>query len=183
MPRNSIPVLLVQESLHYAPETGTLTWLERPEKHFKSSRACRAWNARFAGKVAGYSPSGDYVKICVGGKGKAHPAHRLAWVLMTGAWPQMGIDHKDGNPSNNRWENLREATVSENGRNMRLGSRNRTGIIGVCVDSITGKWRARAQVRGKLTHLGLFDTKEEAAAARKKAEQENGYSATHGRTA
>jgi hypothetical protein len=57
-------------------------------------------------------------------------AHRLAWLLKTGSWPPRFIDQIDGNRSNNRWNNLREATKAENGRNGRLRDTNRTRLKG-----------------------------------------------------
>lgn len=44
-------------------------------------------------------------------------AHRLAWFYIHGLWPSEFIDHINGNPSDNRIDNLRETSMSENMRN------------------------------------------------------------------
>ncbi len=75
------------------------------------------------------------------------------------------IDHKDRNPLNNQRKNLRLATKVKNGRNRGLIENSKSGYKGVSWDTNNVKWRARIQVNGKQTHLGLFDDKVEAAKA------------------
>lgn len=77
------------------------------------------------------------------------------------------VDHKDRNPFNNRWKNLREATHRQNLRNRGLQSNNTSGYPGI--DKIGNKWRAR--VNGIYSvHLGMFSSKQGAIKARKQAE-------------
>lgn len=92
--------------------------------------------------------------------GKAYKAHRVAWFLQTGKWP-IEIDHINGIRSDNRWENLREVTHSENGLNRRVHMNSKSGEYGIRLEA-NGKWRVR--VRGKA--IGTFWTKERAIAAR-----------------
>jgi hypothetical protein len=80
------------------------------------------------------------------------------------------VDHIDGNTLNDRWNNLRLATVSQNGRNMRQASHNTSGVTGVCWYKPTSKWEAKIQHEGKSIYLGYFTHKEEAIEARRKAE-------------
>lgn len=90
--------------------------------------------------------------------------HRLAWLYMTGEWPTDEIDHRDRDPSNNRWSNLREATHKQNLSNQGIHSNNRLGIRGV--EKHGKRFRAYLGVEGKKVILGWFDTAEEAGAAR-----------------
>lgn len=96
--------------------------------------------------------------------------HRVIWELVNGPIPKgMCIDHIDGNGLNNRLENLRVTTLSINQRNRGISRNNRTGTAGVFHHS-----------RGFAVHcagkyVGHFKTIEPAIAARKAAEQANGY--------
>lgn len=96
--------------------------------------------------------------------GKKYLEHRLAWLLMTGDWPS-SIDHIDGNPANNKWDNLREATVSENQANSRMRVDNSSGYKGVCYNRRLRKWGASLSVGGDRIFLGLFGTPGDAHAA------------------
>jgi len=87
-------------------------------------------------------------------------AHRLAWLWMTGEWPSEVIDHKDGNPSNNSWSNLREATQAQNLANSRPKRINLLGVKGVRYQC--GKYEANITIDGKQVYLGRYRTVEEA---------------------
>jgi len=93
--------------------------------------------------------------------------HRLAWLLSTGEWPKAEIDHANGNPYDNRLENLREATSGQNKFNIGYVF-NKTGYRGV--SHHRNKFVAEIRKDGTKTYLGLFDTAEEASAAREAAE-------------
>ena len=84
---------------------------------------------------------------------------------MTGVWPVKEIDHINGNPSDNRWVNLREGTRGEQLQNQKLGKRNTSGLMGVSPDKLRGKWCACIQVGGRRYHLGRFSASEAAHAA------------------
>lgn len=124
---------------HYDPETGIWTNLTYP-------------NRKVGTKHLGYI----WVQI----DGRKYSAHRLAWFYMTGAWPVNQIDHKDTDRSNNKWNNLREATRSQNGANRHPQRNTLTGIKGVRI-TIYG-YQARIRYNGKLHCLGTYDTPEEA---------------------
>jgi hypothetical protein len=97
---------------------------------------------------------------------KKYSAHRLAWFLMTGAWPTKPIDHIDGDPTNNKWENLREVTVQENNHNLtKLSRLNTTGFTGVVWDEKLTQFRAQIRCGNKTYYLGLHPTAEHAAHA------------------
>ncbi len=92
--------------------------------------------------------------------------HRLAWLYVYGEI-KSEIDHINGNRSDNRICNLREATSSQNKYNAKRRIDNRSGYKGVYLHT-PGKWRARIRQSGKLIEVGLFDSPEEAFFNRKK---------------
>lgn len=142
----------LKEFLHYDPETGEFTWI-------KGRRGTSA------GRKAGCLAPTGYLKIRV--DQELCQAHRLAWLWMTGEWPQSTIDHRDGNPSNNRWNNLRAATRAENSANCKRPVTNKTGFKGVHIHQ--GRYRARLSVNNKTVSIGMFSTAEAAHEAYKKA--------------
>lgn len=143
----------LKSRLRYCPNTGVFTWL----KQRKSTEI---------GKIAG-TVTGSAVKIYL--DGKCYMAHRLAWLYMTGEWPKDLIDHKNMNPTDNRWENLRQADHARNGMNTGLRSDNTSGFKGVAWDSRVGKWRADIKISGKRKHLGMYMSPEVAHEAYKHA--------------
>jgi len=113
--------------------------------------------------VAGSLKRQGYIIIKI--DGKCYRAHRLAFLVAHGHLPKE-LDHINGDPSDNRIANLREATRRENKRNSGKYSNNKSGFKGVCWHKSRGKWRADAQdANGKQIHLGLFTTPEAASAA------------------
>tara|TARA_R110000822_G_scaffold5655_5_gene24253 strand:- start:1129 stop:1614 length:486 start_codon:yes stop_codon:yes gene_type:complete len=114
-------------------------------------------------------------------KGKEYKAHRLIWLYVNGKFPDNHIDHIDGDPSNNRIENLRDVTRQENNKNKRKPRTNKSGHMGVCWHKASDKWRAHIKVDGVLKHLGLFNVLEDAVAARQAASVKHGFHANHGR--
>lgn len=96
--------------------------------------------------------------------GKKTQEHRVIWALYTGRWPKAEIDHIKGDRADNRWSNLREATRAENQRNVGRISTNTSGFKGVSWHKRARRWRAEIS-GGGYTHLGLFDTPQEAAQA------------------
>lgn len=85
--------------------------------------------------------------------------HRLAVLYMNGKWPAHDVDHWDREGTNNRWVNLREATKMQNQGNRPANKNNTSGIKGVYLTP-GGRWYS--SICGK--YLGVFSTKEEAAA-------------------
>lgn len=90
--------------------------------------------------------------------GKIVMMHRLLMNAPNG----MLVDHKDMNGLNNRRENLRISTRSENAYNQGVVARNTSGFKGVCWHKASGKWMARITSNGIHEYLGLFDTAEKA---------------------
>jgi hypothetical protein len=91
-------------------------------------------------------------------------AHRAAFAIVLGRWPENEVDYINGLRADNRWANLREASHRENIRNRKRNMNNRSGFKGVSLHRETGKWRARIKIDGVYASLGLHDS---AAAAHK----------------
>ena len=124
---------------------------------------------RKAGAVAGRLDTKGYVRIRLFG-GQEFKAHRLAWLMIYGVWPEAEIDHINGCPSDNRIINLRDVSVAENGWNRKSAMKNnQLGVLGVCL--VNGKYYAQIGANGTNHCLGLFDTLEEATEARAAAKQ------------
>jgi len=95
--------------------------------------------------------------------GRLFRAHRVAWLIEYGEFPQMDIDHIDGNRDNNAIANLRLATRSQNQGNVGCRKDNRSGFKGV--KKHKNKWQAKIQMNGKSRSLGYFDSPEDASNA------------------
>lgn len=175
----------IRKLLEYDPATGELTWRPRSVDMFKDDAAmtaeqrCRWWNTRWANTPAFTArTTGNYYRGAIWAWQSV--AHRVCWAIHYGRWPTGFLDHINGNGLDNRISNLRDVTSRINSRNKKRDIRNKSGVLGVSFES--GKWRARiATNEKKWAHLGFFDTKIEAIAARKKAERENGYHENNGR--
>jgi hypothetical protein len=88
-------------------------------------------------------------------------AHRVAWFLSYGYWPTKYIDHIDGDKTNNRLFNLREADPTQNQWNAHTRRDNATGFKGVSLKQ-SGKWQASITIEGRYITLGTFASPEEA---------------------
>lgn len=148
----------LRELLHYDPDTGSFTWLVTRGK------------AR-PGMRASYVSANGYMYIGI--ERRRWLAHRLAWLYMTGEHPPRMIDHKDNEPTNLRWSNLRLATNAENGQNQQRPPRHNTsGFLGVSLYKPNGKYAAYIKINGKSRYLGYFESPEQAHDAYVKAKRE-----------
>lgn len=151
--------------LHYDPETGVFRWV-KPVGNIK------------AGSVAGTIHHLGYRDIQIAGR--KYSAHRLAWLYMTGEWPAEEIDHRNTVPGDDRWENLREATCTQNNRNSRKRRSNTSGVKGVTWNVKDRRWRAQIRVDRRVIYLGNFADVSAAAAAYAAASER--YHGEFGRT-
>lgn len=142
----------LKELLDYNPDTGVFTWKVSPRRGIHP------------GEVAGQASQKIRVDTVL------YKASRLAWLYMTGHWPLCEVDHRNRNPQDNRWENLRDVTGRVNSQNVGRKKNNTSGYIGVSWDKKYQKWAAYLMLDRKKIHLGYFKSKEDAAEARKKAE-------------
>jgi hypothetical protein len=141
----------VRELFNYDPSTGILT------------RRIAVGSRGRKGDIPGTDNMNGYRRIIV--DHKKYYAHRLAWLHTFGYMPA-AIDHIDGDSTNNRIDNLRPATQSQNLMNRKSAARNTSGFKGVCWDGrYVKKWKAQIQTNGENIYLGTFATPEEAHAA------------------
>lgn len=185
-PRNDLPSIeKLRSRLCYEAETGILRWLPRPISDFPNESIWKSWNSRFAGKCAGSRKKslsrkkGNSTHRQIEMGGKKFYAHRIAWAMANGRCDAEDIDHLNGDQDDNRLNNLRAVSHSENNKNKRLDSRSKTGITGV---SLSYASRYVAYI-GRATVIGYFPTLAEAVQARKSAEKIAGYHPNHGRMA
>ncbi len=159
----------LKKQLHYDPNTGIFY------------RKIRSSNSVNIGDIAGcvvYRKTNRYITICV--LRKDHYAHRLAWLYMTGKFPDNEIDHINGDGSDNRWTNLRDVTRQNNMRNVKVLNNNTSGITGVYWNKQLGCWAVQIKVNMKQISLGTFGNMFDAACARKSAELFYGFHENHG---
>lgn len=154
--RNALDQETLKRRLHYDPETGVFTWLETHIHRLgKEAGSVKAGKAGQDGR--------RYRYINIGGV--LYRANRLAWLYMTGHWPDGDVDHENLIRDDNRWANLRDATRAQNNVNSATPSNNTSGFKGVSFDKINKKWVASMSVENKTVKLGRFATAELAAEA------------------
>jgi hypothetical protein len=138
----------LQELLNYDPSSGEFRW--RVQK--KSSHR--------EGEIAGCRMRSEHWTIHIDGRN--YRAHQLAWLYMMGEWGRPLIDHRDGNPLNNRWRNLRLSSHTENAANRPRLRNNTSGFAGITLDRRSGQWTARISKGERGYFLGRFPTNEAA---------------------
>lgn len=139
----------IKNLFSYNPDTGLFTRIK------KTSSTARV------GDVLSHLKAGY---ICTSILGVTYRVHRLAFVYMNGEWPEFDVDHINGDPSDNRWANLRSATRTQNNQNQsEARSNSSTGYLGVSKSK--NKFEARIVIDGKKRHIGNFSTAELAHAA------------------
>ena len=106
----------LKKILHYDPDTGDWVWLISVP-------------GRKKGEPAGGRRPDGYGRISI--NNKRYLMHRLSFLYMTGEFPEEEVDHRDGNPFNDKWDNLRAVSHSENMRNSCVRKRNKLGVKGV----------------------------------------------------
>lgn len=138
----------LQTRLEYNTTTGIWYW----KTVIPNSRA-------MVGSQAGFNLNG-YKAVKLGGK--IYYTHRLAFLYVTGDMPKY-VDHINGDRADNRWDNLRVATVTENNRNRTVTKKSQSGVTGVTWNQKQGQWVARITIDRQPINLGSFDNVKEAA--------------------
>lgn len=130
--------------LDYEPETGIFRWKSAPN------------NSIQPGSRAGQVVASGYRSIAIKRKGVLE--HRLAWLIVKGSWPKDCIDHINRDKTDNRIENLRDVTQSQNMHNSRRTKLPASGADGLSYRD--GLWSARICFQGKEIHLGSHEDEE-----------------------
>lgn len=139
----------LRELFNYDPKTGSFI---------------RAIDCVWVKKGSVLSCSNAFGHVPVQVDGGKYLVHRIIWKMVTGHDPGQ-IDHRDGNPANNTWSNLREATRGQNNANAKIRKDNTSGVKGVWFALHAGRWRGMVTFDGANHYVGYFDSLEDAAAA------------------
>jgi len=187
-----VPAGDVEGLLDLDVSTGHLFWKRRDSTLFRdtigksrsrtAAHAAANWNSHYAGKRAmtATQPSGH-----LSGRifDRTFRAHRVVFAISRGQWPKQSIDHINGNPSDNRPENLRDVSHQENHRNQKNRKNNTSGVIGVSFNRRLCKWQASITIDYRSVHIGFFEEKKDAINARIASQIEAGFHDNHGRSA
>jgi hypothetical protein len=140
----------IAQILRYDHETGNLYRLKRSSAKFPN------------GNLAGTKTSYGYIRVRI--ENMYYMAHRIAWLLHFGAWPNCQIDHINGDRSDNRICNLRDIEQAVNIQNQtKAQAGNKSGFLGVSPHN--GRWLAQISIGRRKKYIGMFDTPELAHAA------------------
>lgn len=173
----------LREILDYDPETGLLTWKVRGVWLFTDGKQtaqhnAAIWNGKNAGKLAGCRNLKGYIVLGFGTR--LIRAHRIAWAITHGAWPESEIDHINHDRADNRIANLRVVGRKDNMKNISLRPESKSGVSGVSWCKNRKKWQVAIHDGEKRVALGRYDILADAVAARKAAEVRLGYHENHG---
>ena len=142
---------MIEDLVDYDPDTGKLTW----NQHL--------WRTTIevGDPVGGVCTTlSGHRQVCY--KGKYIYTHRLCWKKYYGVWPEQDLDHIDGDPLNNKINNLRLCNKQQN----RANSKTKKLYKGVVKTFRKNHpWKAQIKCNDKLVHLGVFKTEIEAARA------------------
>jgi hypothetical protein len=152
----------LHQCFSYDPDAGTLTWRWRPREHFPTDREYMRWNSAWRSRRAGATSGGGHIMVKI--NKRLYGAHRIIWKMITGEDPPDQLDHINRNRIDNRFENLRLATHSQNVSNKSRYRNNTSGAKGVRIQNLSypHPYQARIRVNGNLIHIGSFSTIEDA---------------------
>jgi hypothetical protein len=165
-------------------QSGTLTWNKRPLSHFLSEREWKLVNTRCAGKIAGSerlrNDGVGYLYVKVNGKNEA--VHRIVLFMHGVEIPKgMQVDHINQDKQDNRIENLRVTTPTQNCMNQRMPTHNTSGHMNVLWRSDRQKWMVKFVINGKVKKFGHYSNKRDAIIRRDQIAAELGISELHGK--
>lgn len=158
-PKQLPPLEILDQKFIYIPEVGKLKYRKKPS----------GTSSEFAGTIT----SNGYTAVLV--LGEAYKAHRVAWALYYRELPgiHLVIDHINGSKSDNRIENLRLVTQSDNMMNGQLRSDNTSGFRGVCWCKARKRWHVIVSINRRRITIGRYINLEDAITARLNFEREN----------
>lgn len=171
MSSKSLPSIeSLRRQFDYDPDLGMILFkgdaYREPIKGLSGAKGKQREWARDSSNIPGMPCeylSGNSKYLFVGFNGRRLQAHRVAWALHYGEWPKGALDHINRDPHDNRIENLREATPSQNAQNRRSAESSSSEYLGVC--EVKGKWRAQIKIGEQTVYLGQFDDEQAAAIA------------------
>ena len=165
-------------------QNGTLTWNKRPLRHFLSEREWKLVNTRCAGKIAGSERNKNgkkgyfYVKM----NGRFEAVHRVVLFMHGIDIPKgMQVDHINQDMHDNRIENLRVTTPTQNCMNQRMPTHNTSGCMNVLWRQDRQKWMVKFVINGKVKKFGHYTNKHDAIIRRDQIAAELGISELHGK--
>lgn len=137
---------LFNEYLIIEPSTGLIKWKKSTNTKIKAGSICG--NKRKNGRTD--------IQIL----GKKYLAHYIVWVFFNKKIPSGVIDHINGNPSDNRIDNLRDCTPRQNSQNYKT---HRSGkLVGASFNNKRKMWAAQIYINKKNIFLGYYKTEAEA---------------------
>lgn len=140
----------LKKQVSYDPFTGVLTRISKP---FRLKAVL--------GPIKGSAKKEGHLRVTINGVEKYF--HQIAWFLHYGYWSDKIIDHKDGDPTNNRINNLREVTKIGNLHNQRKAHHHsKSGLLGAHYRADKKKFESAITTDGVKVRLGYFDTAEDA---------------------
>ena len=171
--------------LKYEPETGLFFHKPRPIEMFTATAHhtqlwnFKRWNTNYANRQTFTLPHTEgYVRGKI--NGRYYLAHRMAWFLTHGEWPENDIDHFNGLRNDNRLSNLFPKTRMENMHNAKQWSTNKSGITGVYWHKAMNKWCSEIKHNGQKIILGYYSDINEAAEILRISAALLGFTERHG---
>lgn len=164
---------LVNDLFNYNECTGELFWAVNRRGHVRKGDKAGTKLKNGCGK--------HYLTVKIAGKHSL--VHRVCWLYFYGKEPNGCIDHINGDGLDNRIENLRVVSRSENQKNMKVSTRSSSGVMGVYWEKRSKKWHVRIAKKGvtnKMSHVGYYSCFLDAVCARKSLEINNDYHQNHG---
>jgi len=144
MADKSIPQKLLNTLFEY--RNGVLYWkINKPYSKYK------------AGDKAGRTVRNGYIQVCIDGNRLL--AQQIIFKMFNGYIPNI-IDHINGNVADNRVENLRSVTQSQNCYNSKISTRNKSGVKNVCWVKASNKWHVQVSLNKKQQSFGFFESLE-----------------------
>lgn len=165
---------MLNKLVSYNISTGGLVWKQR-----KGTAGSKKFNTMYAGNTATHMDRNGYLGLSI--SGVWYIAHRVVWVLYFGSIRKdMYIDHINHNRSDNKIENLRLVTRSDNSKN-RKPNKNTLYCVGVTFRKDRAVFNVKISVNKTVIRLGAYKSLLDAACARKSAEIHYEFHSNHGK--
>lgn len=157
------------ELFRYDYETGVLYWRWRVNPRVPKTLEAGAQNK-----------SNGYLYVTV--HGRRYLVHRVVMLMCYGFYGEgLEVDHINHVQNDNRLVNLRFVTHRGNMRNQSVSGKSSTGVTGVYFSKARKKYVVQIMVDGEAIYLGIFDTLESAAEARRQADRKYKFNSNHGK--